>query len=474
MFGFTKIMILPNTSVSLQSQANERMAATHDMTQGSPARNIIRFALPLILGYVLQQMYQVCDAAIVGQWLGVGGLAAVGATSSIMFLVMGFCNGSCAGFAVPVAQSFGGADYTAMREYVANAIRISIVIALVLTALTAFLCTPILNLVNVPEDVFHDAWVYLLVQFLTIPFTIAYNLLASFIRSLGNSKQPFYFLIIASLVNIALDLLFILVFNMGVFGAAFATMLSQLFSALLCYFYIRHNMQMLIPRGEERRRDGKKIGHLLNNGIPMGLQFSITGIGIIMLQRANNALGTIYVAAFTASMRIKYVFTTVFENLGVAMATYCGQNIGAGKVDRVGKGLKDATIIMLCYFVFTFLVIFPFADKMMLLFVDPSETEIIANAAKFMRISNFFYPVLGMLTICRYSIQGLGYSNLSLMSGVMEMLARCAVSIWLVPAFGWMGVCFGDPAAWVAADLFLFPAIFFLYRHLKKKYAALS
>ena len=442
------------------------MANVRDITEGSPARNILNFALPLVLGYVLQHLYQVVDAAIVGRWVGVEGLAAVGASSSIMFLFLGFCNGACAGFSVPVAQAFGAKEYSLMRQYVANAIRIGIWISVLLTIPICVLCSPILRLVNVPDDIFHQAWIYLMLQFLGIPLAIAYNLLAGFIRSLGNSKEPFYFLLVSSATNIILDLIFVIVFRWGVFGAGFATLISQIVSASLCYSFIIRQMKMLIPVGEERRYDSDHVTHLLNNGIPMGLQFSITGIGVIMLQSANNALGTMYVAAFTASMRVKYVFTTVFENIGVAMATYCGQNIGARRLDRVKSGLKAATGIMLVYFVFTFAVIFPFADEMMALFVDPSQRQIIDLASQYMRISNYFYPVLGMLTIFRYSIQGLGYSTLSLMSGVMEMLARCAVSIWMVPAMGFMGVCLGDPAAWCAADLFLFPAMYFLLRHL--------
>ena len=442
------------------------MANVRDMTEGSPARNILNFALPLVLGYVLQHLYQVVDAAIVGRWVGVEGLAAVGASSSIMFLFLGFCNGACAGFSVPVAQAFGAKEYSLMRQYVANAIRIGIWISVLLTIPICVLCSPILRLVNVPDDIFHQAWIYLMLQFLGIPLAIAYNLLAGFIRSLGNSKEPFYFLLVSSATNIILDLIFVIVFRWGVFGAGFATLISQIVSASLCYSFIIRQMQMLIPVGEERRYDSDHVTHLLNNGIPMGLQFSITGIGVIMLQSANNALGTMYVAAFTASMRVKYVFTTVFENIGVAMATYCGQNIGARRLDRVKSGLKAATGIMLVYFVITFAVIFPFSDEIMALLVDPSQRQIIDLASQYMRISNYFYPVLGMLTIFRYSIQGLGYSTLSLMSGVMEMLARCAVSIWMVPAMGFMGVCLGDPAAWCAADLFLFPAMYFLLRHL--------
>lgn len=447
------------------------MTHVNDMTVGKPTAKIVSFALPLIMGYILQQVYLIVDAAIVGRWIGVGALAAVGASSSIMFLIMGFCNGSCAGFSIPIAQSFGAKDYSKMRAYVANALRVATVIAVVLTVITCIFCNRILRVVNTPEDIFHDASVFLFLQFLTIPFTIAFNLLAGFIRALGNSRQPFYFLIAASLLNVLLDVLLILVIGLGVEGAGIATLLSQLFSALLCVIYIRKHLQVLIPTGSERAYQDKMVGRLLNAGIPMGLQFSITGIGIIMLQSANNALGTIYVAAFTASMRVKYLFTCVFENIGVAMATYCGQNVGAWKLQRIITGVRSAILIMLVYFVFTMLIIYPFADEMMMAFVDntsASSTAIVENAAMFMRIANYFYPVLGLLTILRYSIQGMGYSNLSMLSGVMEMIARCGVSLWIVPMFHFLGVCYGDPVAWVSADLFLIPAFIYVYRRLRK------
>lgn len=441
---------------------------TNNMTTGAPSRAILTFAIPLILGYILQQMYLIIDAAIVGRWIGVGALAAVGASSSIMFLIMGFCNGSCAGFAIPVAQAFGAGDYHKMRCYVSNALRIAVVLAVVITLLSCALCDRILKLVNTPTDIFHDAYVFLFLQFCTIPFTIAYNLYAGQIRALGNSKQPFYFLIISSVLNILLDVVLILGFRMGVEGAGIATFLSQVFASWLCWRFIQHRMTMLVPQGNERAYDNKKISILLNNGVPMGLQFSITAIGIIMLQSANNALGTIYVASFTAAIRIKYLFTCVLENIGVAMATYCGQNVGAGKIDRIRIGVRDAMGMMLVYFVFTVALIYPFADEMMALFVNAGEHAVIAHAAQLMRIANWFYPALGVLVILRYSIQGLGYSNLSLMSGVMEMIARCGVSLWMVPALAWLGVCYADPVAWCMADVFLIPAFFWLLRRLRK------
>ena len=441
----------------------------NDMTVGSPMRAIFRFAVPLILGYILQQMYLIIDTVIVGRWIGVNALAAIGASTSIMFLIMGFCNGSCAGFAIPVAQAFGAKDFRKMRTYVSNSYRIAITFAVVITLLSCLFCKKILHLVNTPLEVFDDAYIFLMLQFAAIPFTIGYNLLAGQIRALGNSKQPFYFLITASVVNILLDVLLILILGLGVEGAGIATLLSQAFSVCLCIQFIKKKMQILIPQGEERDFDNKKISILLNNGVPMGLQFSITGIGIIMLQSANNALGITCVAAFIAAMRIKYLFTCVFENIGVAMATYCGQNLGAKKMERISQGVRAAIKMMLIFFVFSFIVITPFADDMMTLFVDKGEAEVVTYAAEFMRIACYFYPCLGLLTIFRYSIQGLGYSNLSMMSGVMEMIARCGVSLWLVPAFMWTGVCYGDPVAWVMADMFLLPAFWWLFKHLKKR-----
>lgn len=452
-----------------QTAAHAKTASVSDMTVGSPLRQITKFALPLILGYILQQMYLVIDAAIVGRWIGVGALAAVGASSSIMFLVMGFCNGACAGFAIPVAQSFGAKDYSKMRLYVANAVRISAVMATVVTLLSLMFCRRILQMVNTPADIFHDAYIFLMLQFAAIPLTFGFNLFSGQIRALGNSRQPFYFLITSAVVNVLLDVVLILGCGLGVAGAGIATWLSQALSVILCLWYIRKHMQLLIPKGDERRFDNKRTSILLNNGVPMGLQFSITGIGIIMLQSANNALGTTFVAAFTASMRIKYVFTCVFENIGVAMATYCGQNLGARRMDRVTNGVKDAIKLMLIYFVFTFALIYPFADWMMRLFVDSGEAEVMGRAAQFMRIANYFYPALGLLTILRYSIQGLGFSNLSMLSGVMEMIARCGVSLWLVPALAWTGVCLGDPVAWCMADLFLIPAFLWVQQRLRKQ-----
>ena len=433
------------------------MTATHDMTTGRPSRSILRFALPLTAGYLLQQLYTVADAAIVGQQLGVQALAAIGASWSVIFLIMGFCNGACAGFAIPVAQAFGAGDSRLMRRYAATAVRMAVYVAAVLTLVTSLACAPILRMVSTPHDIFHDAYVFLLLQLLAIPFTMAYNLLASLIRALGNAQQPFYYLITASLLNIALDLLLIVGMGMGVAGADIATLLSQAVAAVLCLRFIHRSMRQLVPQKGEWKTERRLTAHLLANGIPMGLQFSITGVGIIMLQRANNALGTVCVAAFTASMRVKYLFTCVFEN------------IGARRLDRITAGLRDALLISMAYFLITALIIQPLAPRLMLLFVKPGETEIIAQAALLIRINCWFYPALGVLTVLRYSLQGLGYARLSVLSGVMEMLARGGVSLLLVPALHFLGVCYGDPVAWLAADAFLLPALLIALQRERKR-----
>ena len=444
------------------------------MTVGSPTRCIIKFSLPLIGSYILLQMYIVADAAIVGRCLGMEALAAVGASWAVMFLVLGFCNGACAGFAIPVAHAFGAGKHNLMRRYASNAIGLAAAIAMPVTAGIVLFCRQILMLLNTPKEILDDACTFLLLQALALPLIMAYNILAGLLRAVGNSRQPFYFIFIASLLNIALAFFSITVCHLGVAGVGIATIVSNGVAAISCWVYITRQARLIMPEKGEWKIKRGLASHLLAHGIPMGLQFSITGIGIIMLQAANNSLGTVYVAAFTASMRVKYLFTSVFENIGAAMATYCGQNIGAGKVKHVGQGIRAAILISLGHFLVSLSIILPFADGMMLMFADSTNTAVISNAAMLMRIACWFYPVLGILTVLRYSIQGLGWSELAVCSGVMEMLARSGVSLWLVPSIHFLGVCYGDPVAWIAADLFLIPTMIWLYAKLKKNSHPLS
>ncbi len=444
------------------------MNSSKEMTQGASLPLIFNFTLPLLLGNLLQQTYSLIDAAIVGKFLGINALASVGASSSVIFLILGFCNGCCCGFGIPVAQKFGARDYATMRRYIHIALRLAVGMSVSIAVITSLLCAGILRMMQTPELIFRDAYLYLLVTFIGVPCTFFYNLLSSIIRALGDSKTPFYFLLFSTILNIVLDLFCILVLGWGVAGAAIATVVAQGISAALCYFYMyRHFPIMKMEKGEEQF-DSTLAKNMLGIGVPMGLQFSITAIGSIMLQSSNNALGTACVAAFTAAMRIKMFFLCPFETLGIAMATYVGQNYGAGKPERVWQGIKSSSLMMAIYAVFTFAVLMLFSRQILYMFVDPSETEILKDATLFLHVAATFFPLVGVLCILRYSIQGAGFTNLAMFSGVAEMLARILVSLIAVPIWGYVAVCFGDSTAWLFADFFLVPAFWYVYKQIKK------
>lgn len=444
------------------------MSTSREMTAGPALPLIFNFTLPLLLGNLLQQAYSLVDAAIVGQFLGINDLAAVGASSSVIFLILGFCNGCSCGFGIPVAQKFGARDYGMMRRYVALGVRVSLWLSVAIAVVTSVFCGDILRSMRTPENIFEGAYLYLLVTFLSVPCTFLYNLLSSVIRALGDSRTPFWFLVFSTVLNIVLDLFCILVLEWGVIGAAVATLVAQGVSAVLCYVYMYRHFPILRSTPEERKWDGRIVRNLLGIGVPMGLQFSITAIGSILLQSANNALGTACVAAFTAGVRIKMFFICPFESLGIAMATYCGQNYGAGRPRRIWEGIRVALGMMMVYAVATFFILRFGSGWLALLFVAPGETEIIGNTELFLGVSSYFFPVLGLLCILRYAIQGAGYTRLAMLSGVSEMIARTLVSWYAVPEFGYLAVCYGDPTAWLAADLFLVPASLYVYRRLKR------
>ncbi len=444
------------------------MAQSKEMTSGPSLPLILNFTFPLLLGNILQQTYSLVDAAIVGRFLGINALASVGASTSVVFLILGFCNGCCGGFGIPVAQKFGAHDYVMLRRYVAVSLKLAAVMSVAVAVVTSLLCGFILRSMQTPENIYDGAYIYLLITFIGIPCTFFYNLLSSIIRALGDSKTPFWFLFLSTVLNIILDLFCILVLGWGVAGAAIATVFSQGVSAVLCYIYMYRKFDILKTEPYDRIFRKDIAGQLLSVGVPMGLQFSITAIGSIMLQSANNALGTACVAAFTAAMRIKMFVMCPLDGLGMAMATYSGQNYGAGKPDRIWMGIKSAILMMVIYSVAIAIVMWGLADKFALLFISPDETEIMKDTVLFLHINTSCFILLGLLSILRYSIQGAGYTCLSMFSGVSEMIARVLVSLILVPELKFWGVCLGDPTAWLFANLFLVPAFIYVYRRLKE------
>ena len=428
---------------------------TRDMTKGSPMKLILGFAVPLVFGLLFQQLYNMADTMIVGQTLGEDALAAVGATGSINFLIVGFCIGLCTGFVIPVAQQFGAGDERALRRYAANAIWLSAAFSVVVTAAVALLCRPILRLMQTPENIFEGAYQYILAIFLGIPATVFYNLLAGFIRSLGDSKTPVLILTGAALLNIGLDLLFILQFGWGVAGAAWATVLSQLLSGVACLVFILVRMPVLHLSRQELRPDRATMRLLCGMGLPMGLQYSITAIGSVVLQTSVNTLGSMAVAAVATTSKISQFFVCPFDALGSTMATYGGQNVGARRLDRVHQGLRSAVLLGAGYSVFALAVIWPFGRHLPQLFVADASPQLYEMAYQVLLYNAFFYFPLALIFIIRFLVQGLGFSKLAMLAGVCETAARTVFGFVLVPRFGFSVVGFASPLAWVAADIFL-------------------
>lgn len=442
--------------------------AQRDLTEGSPFKLIIAFSIPMILGNMFQQLYNFVDTMIVGHFLGVDALAGVGATGSINFLILGFCMGMCAGFAIPVAQMFGAKDYVALRKYVANAYHLSLWFSVGIAVIVSLLCRQILTWMQTPEEAIDYSYVYILTIFLGIPITFLYNVLAGIIRSIGDSKSPLIFLIISTFINVGLDYLFIAALDMGVFGAALATVIAQLVSAIMCLVLIIKKYSILHVSGAEWKADGKYIGVLCKMGLPMGLQYSITGIGSVILQSSVNILGPIAMAATTAASKVNMLFICIIDALGAAMATYGGQNLGAGKIDRLKKGTFAAVVLGISYCIVAFIVAFFVRRPLITLFIDKPIPEMIDMSALHVIITIGSLSLLVFVNVLRFLIQGVGFSNFAIIAGVLEMIARTVAGVLFIPLFGFVGACVASPFAWLLADCFLVPAFFYVIRRLEK------
>ena len=445
---------------------------TKDLTIGDPMKLILGFTLPTLFGMLFQQMYNMVDTMIVGKLLGAKALAAVGATGSINFLIIGFCIGVCSGFAIPVAREMGAGEHSQMRRYVANAGWLSVAFALVMTVGTCLGCRAILTAMRTPADVFADSYRYIFIIFLGIPATYLYNLLAGVIRSLGDSRTPVYFLALSSILNIFLDVALILWAHMGVAGAAVATVASQAISGLACLWVVKKRFPILHITRSEAGLDGRLCRDLCVMGVPMGLQYSVTAVGSIILQSAVNGLGSLYVAAAAAGGKLSCFLACPFDAMGAAMATYCGQNVGAGKLDRLGRGIRDCSLLGLVYAIAAFGAMLAFAPSCAMWFIDANDGAdtalLVELVSRYIRMCAAFYFPLALVNIVRFAIQGMGYSVLAILSGVLEMVARAVVGSVFVPRMGFDAACWASPAAWICADLFLIPACMLCIRRLRR------
>lgn len=441
-----------------------------DLTKGNPTGLIIRFCLPLMAGNLFQQFYNMVDSIIVGKFVGKDALSAVGSVSSLNFLVIGSIIGLCSGFAIPVSQSFGAGDGDKIRKLVANIMWLSLIISAVFTSITMLSTRWLLTVLNIPENIFGDAYSYIIIIFGGISATIFYNVLASLIRALGDSKSPLYFLILSSFLNIVLDLLFVIKFNMGVKGVAIATIISQAVSGFLCLWYIKHNFFALHFKASDARLDGALCRELLHSGLPMSLQVSTTAIGSVLLQSCVNSLGSDIIAAMTVAQKIQLMIVLPSDAIGITMATYCGQNLGAKRLDRIKIGVRRALLLASVYSIAAILISFYAGTYISLLFLDSSETVVLAYIAQYLKIVSLFFPILVVLFVLRNSIQGMGFSVQAMMAGIFELVARGIMGFGFVTRYGFMAACIANPVAWAAAVVFLIPMYIYAFKKLEKKF----
>lgn len=449
---------------------SKHKSGTTDLTVGKPLFQILRFALPLVLGTLFQQLYSFADTVIVGRCLGTDALGAVGTTYSLNFLILGFVQGACVGFGIPVAETFGAKDKGGLRKYLFNGALLCVVLSVVFTISTTLMAGPLLQLIHTPEELYADAVLYIRILFLGIPATVLYNYASSVLRAMGDSQHPFYFLLAASVLNIGLDYLLIVSMGMGVDGAALATVLSQLLSGGLCAFWFftrTAKQEELTFRGQSSLLSAGHCKRLAYIGFPMGFEYSVSAIGAVIMQDAINLLGSTAVAAQTAGEKIRQMFTLPMESVGMAMATYVGQNHGAHRTDRIKQGIKDGCTIQLTYCVAAWVVIFfvkPYAVGLVLGDADPAVT---AGAIQYLAIMSMLFCFHGLLMIFRNTLQGLGYSVQAIISGVGELIGRSLGGLLAVKTgLGYVGICLSNPFAWGLAMLY---CMFMVRRMLKRE-----
>ncbi|WP_142965995.1 MATE family efflux transporter [Enterococcus durans] len=422
-----------------------------DLTKGSPAKLILMLTVPLLIGNVFQQFYNMVDMIIVGQTLGKNALAAVGATGSLTFLIIGFAQGLTAGLAIITAQRYGAKDYRGLKKSFAASVVISLIVTIVLTVLSLVFIHPMLQLMQTPPEIIDQAQTFISIILLGIFASMSFNLLSNVIRALGDSRTPLFFLIIAVIINVVLDLIFIILFGMGVEGAAIATVIAQVSSSVLCLVYIKKKIPLLQLRKKDFSFDKEEIRVHLNAALPMAFQSSIIAIGAIVLQAALNSLGTDVVAAQAAASRIDQFANQPMMSFGIAMATFSAQNYGAKEYGRILKGVKQTLMMSIGFSLVAGATVIFFGHSLMKLFVSSSETRVFELAQTYFNINGSLYWILAILFILRYTLQGLGQSKIPTIAGMMELLMRSFAAIILTGMLGYAGAAAASPLAWAGS-----------------------
>lgn len=428
------------------------------LTVGTPWRVILLFTVPLLIGNVVQQMYHVIDAMIVGQNLGVNALAAVGVTGALLFLFIGLAWGMTSGFAIPTAQAYGAGNYAAVRRSVAAGTTLTAIISVVLTIAAPLLAEPLLRLLRTPEELMADATTFAVISFLGASTTMFFNYLSAIIRAIGDARTPLIFLIVSCGVNIVLVIAFVRGFNTGVGGAAFATVLSQLAAVLGCLWYVKAKVPVLHVQRKDWKVSRQELMHQLRIGVPMGFQTSIIAIGTLVVQVKLNELGSTAVAAYTAANRVDGLAVAFLSSLGLAASTFVAQNYGARHFDRIRQGVRQSLVMSTVTAIALAALLIAAGSPLVRLFVGNEAESVVSMAHWYLVVNGILYFVLGVLFVLRGALQGLGRTFVPMMTGVTELVGRVAAAIILGAFFGFSGIVWGNPIAWILAVVLLWPA----------------
>lgn len=442
---------------------------TQDLTKGSPLKLIILFALPLLLGNIFQQLYNLADLVIVGRLIGINALAAVGATLPIYFLFLFITFGFTNGLTVVTAQRFGAKDYTAMRSSMAHCIVASLILSSIISLGMTIFMTPLLRIMNIPAEIMDDAYIFLFILSAGMILTVFFNLLSCFIRAVGDSRTPLYFLIFATIINIVLNLLLIGVFKMGVAGSATGTIIAICSSVVCCLIYIKKRYSILQLHKKDWKLRWNFMKEHLNIAIPMTIQFAILALSMLIIQSVCNSFGTEVIAAFSAGIRIEQLCTQPLLATGLAIATYTAQNWGAAKLHRIRQGVRSAALMS---FVFSFGLAFlvRFVGKYMIsVFMEQENENVINIACEYLNISTLFYFFLGMIFVFRNALQGMGKAIIPLIASIAELIMRSFAAIWLAAQIGYKGVFYAGPIAWLGAGIVVTLGYFLTIRHFSDK-----
>ncbi len=429
-------------------------AKTVSMTEGSPIKLILSFAAPLLLGNVFQQLYNVVDSTIVGRFVGADALAAVGSTGTLMMLTFCWCMGMTNGAGIIISQCFGAKNYRLMRKTVGSVIAVLMILTVFLVTLALIFSKPILEFLSVPPEIIGSSLLYFRIIMIGMPFAVAYNICAAVLRNMGNSKIPLYMLMLSSFTNIVLDLLFVVVFKMSVAGAAFATIISEAVSAVTCILYLYCNRRDFKLIGTKLNLDKECVGKILKTGLPAALQNSMISIGTMSVQRLINGFGTMAIAAYTASTKIDSITIMVVVTMAMSLSVFCGQNAGAGKMERIKTGLYKTLAMVLSYCVLIAVVMLVFGDKILLLFLDSNKSgEAIAIGTQYLRIIGIAYFMAGIMRCYLNVVHGAGDVYVSMITGLAELAFRIIASYILVKPLGLMGLWIAIPISWGLASL---------------------